>query len=78
LGVDAALEAVGSVGVEAMGAGLAADVGRGEEGAFEEDVTGLGADSGLGAAHDAGQGDGLGGVGDHQGAGVQGDGVAIE
>ena len=78
LGVHAALEAVGGVGVQAIAAGLAADVGRGEEGALEQDVASRGADRGARAAHDPGQGHGLVGIGDDQGVRRQFHRLAVE
>jgi hypothetical protein len=76
--VDAALEAVGGIRREAVGAGPAGDGVGGEEGALEEEFGGVEGDPAVFAAHDAGQRQGAGFVGDQQGVGGGRDGLAVE
>ena len=78
LGIDSALEAVGGVGVDAEAAGGAADAGGLEVGDLEEDVGGGVGDSGFGAAHDAGDGEGFGLIGDNEVVGQEGAVLAVE
>ena len=78
LGVHAPFEAVAGVGLQAQGARPAADDHRVEAGALDEDVAGAGADARFQAAHDPGQGQGPGGVGDEQVVLVQGDVALVE
>ena len=76
--VDAALEAVAGVGMQRESAGGAADIARGEVGAFEKDVRrGLG-NAGFLTTHDASDGDGAGVVGDDEIFGEQGVFLAVE
>ena len=78
LRVHTTLEAVRGVGVQAIGAGLAGHRDGVEEGAFEEQVAGLAADTAVLATHHAGDGQGAVVVGDHQGVGAQADFLAIQ
>ena len=76
--VDAALEAVAGVGMQRESAGGAADVARGEVGAFQKDVRGAFDDAGFLTAHDASDGDGAGVVGDDEVFGEKGVFLAVE
>ncbi|MNJ39924.1 hypothetical protein D3C77_348060 [compost metagenome] len=71
LRVDTTLVAVRSVGVQAIGTGLASDRNWLEEGAFKEDVARGGRNTTVLAPHDAGDSQGAGMVGDHQGIAAQ-------
>ncbi len=76
--VGSALEAVAGIGVEEVAAGAGADGGGGEPGGLDEDVAGVGGDHGVVAAHDAGEGEGAGVVGDDEVVGGEGAGGAVE
>ena len=79
LPVHATLVAVRGIGVQAVGTGLASDGDLIEESAFEEDVTGgRGVDAAVLAPHHAGNRQGAGVVGNHQGIATQGDFLAVE
>ena len=78
LEVHAPLEAVGGIGVQAIGTGLTGDGDGVEEGAFQEQVTGTGGHTAVLATHDAGDGQGTFVVGDHQGVVAQFDVLAIQ
>ncbi len=79
LRVHAALVAVRGVGVQAVGTGFTGDGDRLEEGAFQEQIAGFfGVHTAVLATHDAGNGQGAGVVGDHQGVGAQGHFLAVE
>ena len=69
--VDAALEAVARLGAHAERAAGAADPGRIPVGGLEQDVAGLQAHLGGGAAHDAGEADDAFRVGDRDHLGVE-------
>ena len=76
--INAALEAVGGIRREAVGTSAAGNgVGR-EKGALEEEFGGVEGDAALLAAHDAGQRQGAGFVGDQEGVSGRRDGLAIE
>ncbi len=69
--IDAALEAVAGIGVQAQLAATAHDRGRGEVRGLQEHGGGGVGDTGVEAAHQAGQADRTISVGDHQEAVVQ-------
>ncbi len=66
LRIDAALEVVRRIGVHAEAARLAGQLGRGEMRRLEEDVAGFRLYRAVEAAHDAGQRDRAGVIGDHE------------
>ncbi len=71
LWIDTTLETVRRIGLQAIAAGTTSDAGRSEEGAFQKHITGyIGAGTDF-AAHDAGQRQRPGLVGDQQGFRVQ-------
>ena len=77
--VDAALVAVRGIGVQAVGTGFTGNRNRLEEGTFQEQVAGcFGVYTAVLPPHDAGDGQGTGVVGDHQGVGAQGHFLAVE
>ena len=76
--VDAALEAVAGVAVKRESASGAADVARGEVGAFEKDVRGAFDDAGFLTTHDASDGDGACVVGNDEVFGEQRVFLAVE
>ena len=63
---------MGGGGVEAVAAGAGADGGGGEPGGFDEDISGLFGDTGVPAAHDAGEAECFLFVGDDKVFGCQG------
>lgn len=76
--VHTPLEAIGGVRRETVGTGTTGDGIGGKEGALEEQVGGVQGDAGILTPHDAGEGQGPGFVGDQQGVGCRGHGLAIE
>jgi len=77
-GIDAALVAVGGIGHQSEAAGGAAD-GSGEKPCgFKDDGGGGVADPGRFAPHDAGEGDGAGGIGDDEVVGQERVGLVVE
>ena len=77
-GVQALLIAGGGFGAHVQGSGGAADGGAVEVGGLEQDHGGVADDLGVGAAHDAGQGDGFFFVADAQHTGPDGALAAVQ
>jgi hypothetical protein len=76
--IDAALETVRGIGTETVAAGTAGNRLRRKEGGFKEQFAGFQRDAAVFAAHDAGHGQRLDVVGDHQYVAVDGDGLLVE